>query len=104
MTFEIKIDLMIVFSDDIEVAKAVSKFHSNCLVFYPTFSELQVKYLRFMRGIYPLHLAQNLSVEEIIKSLIFMQQENIKGIEKVLILNVYLLRMKKNGFYIKNVI
>jgi pyruvate kinase len=108
ITYDIKIDLMVVFSDDIEIAKAVSKYHPNCLVVYPTTDELQVKYLRLVRGIYAIHIHKLLSVDELLKFIYSnsIHEHIVNRAEKALILNIYLHYGKnhKNGYYIHTII
>jgi hypothetical protein len=98
---------MIVFSDDVEIAKIVSKYRPNCVGFYPTLDEQKIKHIRYVRGIYALYVSQKLSVDDIIKGLFNSPYEPfITRGEKILILNVYLHSKLKirNGFYIKNVV
>jgi pyruvate kinase len=99
---------MIVLSDNIEIAKSISKYRPNCLVVYPTTDEFQVKCIRFIRGIYAIHVPKILKIDELIKYFYnsFLHTDAISKNEKALVLKIFLQGKEghKNGYYIHTIV
>lgn len=110
LSYEIKNDLIILFSDNSKLAKALSNYRPNCLIVYPTNDLLEVKYIRTFRGVVPFYYDkdiydENIKFEELIKFLLIsLKNKNVIGndIEKIVIVNAFIdsnLRYK-NSFFI----
>jgi pyruvate kinase len=104
MTYQIKVDLMIVFSDDLEIIKAISKYRPNCIVIVPTLNEQYINYLRFIRGVFTVHWQEDLTQDEIL-NMIFSNPLNktiIQKAKKAVVLNLNYKNMR-NGFFVKDI-
>jgi pyruvate kinase len=103
MTYRMKFSCIVVFSDNIEVAKMVSKYRPNCLVIFPCENHLHVNFLRFMRGVLAVHFIDHaLGQDEVIEKI--LNTNLIQNVEKMLVLNLYRRNgQMRNGYYVKNV-
>jgi pyruvate kinase len=102
MTYQTRFNLIIAFSDDIEIANQISKYRPNCLVIFPTSNEEHLKYLRVIRGILGVIVNYNTQDETINNILTHRYNDYVPGNSKVLILNLYR-QCKNKYFYVKHI-
>ena len=92
VTHEIKADLIILFTDEINFAKCLSKFRPPCLIACPTKSEIVSRFLRLYRGVIPFIHKDIEKTQEIIDNLIeiFVKKDIIDKNIKILMINAYM--------------
>lgn len=105
-SYELKIDFIIIFSDNIIIANIISKYRPSCLIAFPTTDENKLMNLRMIRGIFPV-LIKNDKIEDLLKFII-MKVQNKTILDKpahVIVINAYIEKHKKykNGYHLRYV-
>jgi pyruvate kinase len=104
-SYDIKSNLIILFSDNIMTARIISKYRPACLVAYPTSSVYDVMDIRFIRGIIPVYNENGIHQDNILNFILMKSHTKTENEAKIVIINVYVEKHKKykNGFHLKTV-
>lgn len=101
---DVRAEVIILFSDNTQFAKHLSKYRPPCTIAFPTNNNSDFKCVRIVRGVIPFFYKNNPKREDIIKLLInhFKRRKIIDKGEIIIVVNAYLdLNIRyKNGLFI----